>query len=433
MTVPRRVCPAVLLTLALTLGCSQAPGTRSIDAPTAGPEVTSDGAWCWFADPRAVSFAGVHERTYTGWVDSSGGVWVASIDHETGEVDSTLIKGFSRPDDHANPAVVVRPTGHLAVFLSDHGGGGIQYLASLRPEDVSAWSPPRILRPGTGPISHGFTYPNPILLSSEEGRTYLFYRGRIMRPAFIRSEPTGAWSREYLLVDGDVEDSYLKCASDGESEIHLAFTDGHPRGRPNNSIYYARYSEETFVRADGGRICDISELPFRSAEADVVYDAGEEGARAWVWDIAVGPDGYPVIVFAVFPRESDHRYRYARWDGSSWQSHEIVSAGGWFPDTPMGEEEKEVYYSAGIALDHDDPSVVYLSRRVRGIFEVERWVTRDGGDSWRSSPVTQNSTLDNVRPVVPRSRRPDGVQLLWMAGPYVSYTDFGTSIHMLRH
>src|ERR1700712_1889898 len=35
------------------------------------------GAWCWFADPRAVELAG---RTYVGWLDEHGNVLVATYD-----------------------------------------------------------------------------------------------------------------------------------------------------------------------------------------------------------------------------------------------------------------------------------------------------------------------------------------------------------------
>lgn len=424
----------VLAALVSVPGCG-AGHRMDVDSRGGGgapEEVTPDGAWCWFADPRAVSFEGERSRTYTGWTDSTGRVWAASIDHATGRVESTFVRGYGGADDHANPAVIVRPTGHVSLFYSAHGGREIEYVVSLRPEDVGGWSAPRSLAPGDGQSAHGFTYPNPVLLPGEDDRLYLFYRNRWMKPAFVRTEPTGAWSGEHVLVEGDVDDAYLKCAGDGESVIHLAFTDGHPRGRPHNSLRYAAYSGDAFRRADGTPICELAELPFRAEDADLVYDAVEGGARSWVWDVAVDPEGRPVIVYAVFPRKSDHRYRYARWDGTSWSDHEIVSAGGWFPDTPPGEEEKEFYYSAGATLDHDDPSVVYLSRRIRGAFEIERWETPDGGATWRTEAVTSESALDNVRPVVPRSRVPGGVHVLWMAGPYVSYTDFGTSIRMLR-
>ncbi len=68
---------------------------------------------------------------------------------------------------------------------------------------------------------------------------------------------------------------------------------------------------------------------------------------------------------------------YARWTGSEWSVHEITPAGGSIHDV-AGEEQ----YSAGITLDHEDPSIVQLSRPVAGMFEVETWRTPDGGETW---------------------------------------------------
>ena len=70
---------------------------------SAFPELTSDGAWCWFGDPRAVRFQGSRDRVYAGWVDSEGSIVVSSLDLESGErARHTVQPDFNR-DDHANP------------------------------------------------------------------------------------------------------------------------------------------------------------------------------------------------------------------------------------------------------------------------------------------------------------------------------------------
>lgn len=438
-TIGRVASQAVEIVIAIALttiaGCggsgARSGGELTSVAPGSSfPAVTPNGAWCWFADPRAITVEGEHRRTYTGWVDNQGAVSVASIDHESGDVRATAFEAFREQDDHASPAIMIRPDRHLLVFYSAHGGDELLYRVSLRPEDVTSWSEPGVVPLDEVPVGYGLTYPNPIVLSGEDDRIFLFYRGHDRRPRFVFTLEGGGWSDEHQLVRTERGDSYAKYASDGEKTIHIAFTYGHPQGRPSNSLYYARYRDGRFERADGSDICSIAELPFEPADADTAYDAVAGGARAWVWDVAADSDGHPAIVYAVFPRPSDHRYRYACWDGDSWIDHEIARAGPWFPDTPPGQEEKEVYYSGGAALDHGNPSVVYLSRSVRGVFEVERWVTPDRGKSWRSEAVTSGSSVGNVRPVVPRHHTPDGPGLLWMSGPYVSYTDYGTSIRM---
>jgi hypothetical protein len=43
-------------------------------------ELVADGAWCWFQDPRAVHYVGVHDRTYIGYVTSKGDIDIAAQD-----------------------------------------------------------------------------------------------------------------------------------------------------------------------------------------------------------------------------------------------------------------------------------------------------------------------------------------------------------------
>jgi hypothetical protein len=89
-----------------------------------------------------------------------------------------------------------------------------------------------------------------------------------------------------------------------------------------------------------------------------------------------------------------------------------------------------LYYSGGLALDHDDPSIVYLSRPVQGTFEIERWVTRDAGATWTSEPITSRSSANSVRPVVPRHHVQGGPSVVWMHGEYVDFRDYATSLRM---
>jgi len=389
-------------------------------------EISPSGAWCWFAAPRAVYHEGRYRRTYVGWVNASGDVVVAQYDHDTGAVTAAEVRDELQCDDHASPAILIRPDGRLVVFYSGHRGGWMFYRVSEHTEDVTSWGGQQIACDyTTDPF--GYTYPNPILLFGEGKRTYLFWRGRDYRPMFATSEDGVVWSEPVALIGGG-ERPYVKICSDGNETIHFAFTDGHPRDEPSNNIHYMCYRNGGLFKADGSRIGDMRTLPVTPSRSDLVYDAAAFGARAWVWDLALDSDGNPVIVYAVFPEETDHHYRYARWNGSVWEDHEIVAAGSWFPGVERGEEHFEPHYSGGLALDHAAPSVVYLSRPVRGVFEIERWSTPDGGGTWDSETVTSGSSRNNVRPCVPRGL-PAGLScVLWMHGDYGDYTDYHTAI-----
>lgn len=212
----------------------------------------------------------------------------------------------------------------------------------------------------------------------------------------------------------------MKYASDGEDTIHLAFTEGHPETHVNG-IAYAALRGGRFYAADGRQLGDLSK-PLRPEEADRVYEPATAG-NAWVHDLAVDAAGRPAIVYATLPSLTDHRYRYARWTGTAWRDAELTPAGPAFATGP-GEPE----YSGGIALDHDDPSTVFLSREVDGAHELERWRTPDGGETWSRAAVTVRSGQDNARPVVPRGRRGGEPEVVWMRGAYVDYTDYHTAV-----
>lgn len=391
--------------------------------------LTDDGAWCWFSDPRAVYYEGKYKRTYVGWVNKAGDIVIAQYDNKTKKVTTNTLKYALESDDHANPAILLRNDGRLIVFYSGHGSRDMFYRIMKNPEDISIWSDE--MKVGTNTEGkYGITYQNPYQLSKEENVIYLFWRGGNFKPSFSKSKDGINWSPAKTLIEGKGDRPYIKYDSDGIEKIHFAFTDGHPNNEEKNSIYYAYYCKGAFYKANGTKIKDIDALPINPREADVVYDANVSGARAWIWDIAIEPSGNPVIVYAVFPKETDHRYRYARWDGRKWNDFEITSAGRWFPQTPAGKEETETFYSGGIVLDHSNPSVVYLSRQINGIFEIEKWTTSDGGTKWISEKITNNSKKNNVRPLVPRGHKQKDAELIWMYGDYIHYTKYNTALKM---
>jgi hypothetical protein len=388
-----------------------------------------DGAWSWFSDPRAISVAGEHRRTYVAYVSSRGDISVTQYDHATGQITSKMVKEELQVDDNACPAILARPDHRLMLFYSGHRGRWLIYVLSASPEDVSSWGRPRAVGEHTSNFA-GYTYPGAALLAAEGDRRYVFWRGEDFLPAFSTSERGLEWSEPVTLLTGGHGEPYFKMADDGNATIHFAFTDGHPSHEPLNSVHYMCYRDGSFFRADGSLVGTLADLPLDLAHADLVYDAGATGARAWLWDVAADSLGHPVIAYAAFPGEGDHRYRYARWDGATWLDSEMAPGGSWFPSVEVDRGHFDPYYSGGMALDHNDPSVVYLSRPVDDVFEIERWTTSDGGRSWSAKAVTSGSEHNNVRPVVPRDHLPDGPELVWMNGPYVDYEDFSTCLRV---
>ena len=407
---------------------------RDFSSDGAWRDFSSDGAWCWFGDPRAVRHNG---RTYAGWVTGHGDIEVGVLDADHGDVRRFVLHEKFQRDDHDVPSLFFLPDGRLMVFYSGHGGAEMFARVCDRPEELSGWSEERALEiqavPRTG---RSVTYPNPVLLSDEDNAVYLFWRGDNAKPNWARSRDSGAtWEHLGTVARrSDAEPGnrpYVKIASNGKDRIHMVFTSGHPRNEPHNSIFYCCYRNGAFYRADGTRIAAIGELPFEPSQADTVYDASATGARAWVWDIAFDEAGNPVIVYTRHPKETDHRYHYARWNGEAWEDTELCAAGQWFPETEFGRGEPEPHYSGGLVLDHANPSVVYLSRPVNGVFEIERWSTENGGGAWTSTPITRGSECNNVRPFVVRNHGGAAPRVLWMSNrSYIHYSKFDCALKM---
>lgn len=384
---------------------------------------TDDGAWCWFQDPRAVYIDCDRERTYAQWMTRGKELQAGAYDHASGEIEIYTLKKRWDRDDHNVGAFIVLPDNRLMAFYARHNRQGIYCRTTLRPEDISEWGE-EIAVSDTDRIS----YAHPVYLAGEQ-TFYVFWRGPSWKPTFATSTDGITWTDSKILIQESGREArdirpYTKITSDGRSSIHIAFTDGHPRDEPQNSVYYLRYEDGAFFKADGATVASMGAIPIPHSASDVVYDGTETNVRAWVWDIALDADGRPVIAYTRHPKESDHRYHYARWNGDAWTDTEICAGGGWFPQTPEGEEEREPHYSGGIALDHSDPATLYVSRETGGTFEIERWHTPDAGATWESTPITHGSDRLNVRPVVPRG----GSGVLWMSGEYQHYTRYHTGI-----
>jgi len=419
MRTPKQIAVTTAAALAAAVGLG-APAPPAGGARGDGP--IGAGAWSWFGDPRAVYYEGAHRRTYVGWISTHGNVRVASIDGDTGRIHTVTLKHGLGVDDHNDPSLLMLPGGRLEVFYSPHSGRflppkGIPkrmyYRVMHRPEDVTSFGSTHVLHTNT-PGRLGWTYPNPVYLSREH-RTWLFWRGGNWMPSFSTRRDGSSWTDARTLIrTRRGRRPYVKVASDGRRTIDIAFSEDNP-DHIRTGIYYFRYRAGHYEHADGRRI--PGGHPLDEFDADRVRPEKPGRASAWVHDVASDSQGKPAIVYVTYPSVHDLRYRYARWDGHRWLDHEIVAAG-----KPLNGP-----YAGGISLDHENPSIVYLSRRIHGVFEVEQWITVDDGRHWAHRAVTRHSSENNVRPVTPRGET-GHYTVLWMHGRYRRYTEYVTTI-----
>lgn len=393
-------------------------------------QYSPDGAWCWFGDPRAVYHEGAY---YVGWISQNGSIVVSRWESDSRSIRAVTLHVKYQKDDHDNPSLYFRRDGKLLVFYSKHGGPEMNARLCDKPETLEGWGPEQTLPIRLKRDRWGITYPNPIRLSAEDNKLFLFWRGAEWKPNWAVSLDDGdTWEPKGIVLkrrtNSDANRPYVKVFGNGVDTIHMIFTDGHPRNEPANSVYYAKYRDGAWRRADDTVIATLDAMPFDPDKADEIFDGGAMGARGWVWEIALDAAGRPVVVYAACPTEERHTYRYARWNGSEWFETELTEAGPWFPMTPPGKREREPHYSGGVALDPVDPSIVYLSRKVGEQFEIECWRSDDGGKTWDRSGITSGSDTRNVRPFVARNHPAGESGLFWMRGDYIHYTNYQTGI-----
>ena len=381
------------------------------------------GAWSYFGDPRAISHDG---HTFTGWISTTGNVWVAHLRPNGSFTKKVIYKGLG-VDDHNNPSLVFRPDGRIAVFFSPHSGrvlpppslrpSRMRYRISKHPFSIDGFSPVRLVKTNV-PGGLGYTYPNPM---QQRGKLWLFWRGGGWNPTFSYTRNGKDWvpARE-LLVSHTEERPYAKYVGDGKTNIHGIFTEGHAN-HFHNSLYYLRYENNDFFGLSGHKIGSLRNVPFPIGKLERIYKFTKAKGSAWPHDIALTSRGRPRIVYT---RRVGHRdtFFYAYHNGERWISRKIVEAGPGFPS----------FTSGGATLDHEDPRVVYLSRRTGAFHQVEAWFTPDDGRTWRHTRLTAEPGHYCIRPVTPRALR--GASLvLFSRGDRstVGFTDFRTRIHAL--
>jgi hypothetical protein len=402
--------------------------------------LTNDASWSWFEGPRALLDAcelQVGSTASGATADGSGrtgDVDVTTLDLTTGttRVD-TLAEGLE-PDDHNSPALLELEGGRQLAMFTRHRRDG-QLRRAGRAPGVWHWRTHPALVSPVGRL----TYSNLSFLADEGvgGTLYDVTRGELT-PTVLRSTDRGAtWQWVGPLVQNAGQRPYVRYADDGVGRIEVATTDGHPKEVLDGSRLYHGYVEGGVLHAsDGTSVGPLGSGPHPS-ELSLVH-AGDAEHRPWVQDVEQSAEG-PVIGYSVRDLsaglDADRRltYWYGRWTGSSWLTHLVGWAGS-------NLDDDEHHYVGGLVLDPANPSRMVLSTEVHPDtgeplvstadgqvhHELFEGTTPDGGMSWTFTAITEDSTVDNIRPEV--TDHVAGRQaLVWMAGRYDGWLDHATA------
>lgn len=397
----------------------------ALTASAADPIIlfNDDGAWNWFQDERAIIDAG---KLYIGSVasgatdpDRRGAVELTTFDLSTATATreplhqpATAAERTLWYNDHSAPALIARPDHQILAVYTTHGRDSRLYYR-VPPRDE------QVLR-----THHGSRLCFPSLCFAGPS-LYAFFRGldNKLMPSWTASPDNGdSWQPPAILLQTPGPKPrvpYAKYAS-ANGVIHIVYTTGHHFDY-GNALYHATFKN--------GHL-----------STPTVIDQASQSAVFWLSDFHIDPTGAPVIAYTVqadSPRAEDHRYRYARQTTPAhWTTHEIAHAGSRIHTFADGDD------CTGLAaIDPQDPNTVVISTNVHPrtgaplISRVDRqrhWEifeghTRDHGANFTWTAITQDSTADNIRPIIPAGRSPK-LAVIWLRGAMRSYDDYNLEV-----
>jgi len=397
-----------------------------------GNVVTKDGAWCWFADPRALHYenaAGTINSTYIGYIDVHGNIKATQHNFLTGKNNEVLIRSYFQPDDHDNPSFLVLPDERIMIFYSRHTDEPcFYYRVSKKPGDITSLGAELKIV-----TADNTTYPSPFILSDDPTHIYLCWRGINWHPTICKLSIPDAndnvsitWG-PYQMVQSTGARPYCKYKSNGKDKVYLTYTTGHPDNEYPNYVYFNYIDINTLQLKDitgtvlstiANGVHNVNKTTYPSSYPNAVVDMPTD-QRDWVWQTTLDKDGLPVIAMVqISNAKTVHNYYYAKWTGSSWRKTFLANGGGQFHQTPG----VEMCYSGGMAIDDTNPNIVYCSVPVAGtsgtIYEIMKYTIGTDGAITSTEQITTNSTQNNERPFIIANSGTSPLRLTWMNGNY---------------
>lgn len=396
--------------------------------------ITEEGAWCWFADPRAMHYTsadGTVNNSYIGYIDVHGAIKATQVDFNSGKSEEVLVRSNYQPDDHDNPTFLTLPDDRIMIFYSRHTDEpAFYYRISTKPGDITSLGEEKRLA-----VSANTTYPSPFIMSDDPDHIYLCWRGIGWHPTIARLTMPDSnddvkfdWG-PYQMVQSTGARPYAKYQSNGKDKIYVAYTTGHPDNEYPNWLYFnvininggnpqlADLNGNVLSTIASGKFNVNKTSSYKSSYPATIVDAPTT-YRDWVWQIALDKDENPVIAFTRITQDKNsHEYLGARWTGSTWTITDLANGGGRFHSS-----NTEYCYSGGMAIDPDNVNDYYLSIPTEGangkIYELWKYTINDDGTVTDKEQLTSDSEKNNVRPFILPGSKDTPLRLAWMYGDY---------------
>jgi autotransporter-associated beta strand protein len=456
---------------AIVLVAAAPPFARAAD-DVAGHfvDLKPNGGWSWFQDPRVIAdnnqliFGSVAGTTNA--FANAGDVQVTSynLSNATTAV-STLAPAF-QSDDHDVPALLTLPDGRYMAIYEKHGSDNLaRWRISTNPGSTAAWGAEQTGVANPLNDGNGNTYANPFYLSVSN-QVYSFSRSVGYDTNYSvftgvnttnDSSPTYNYGGHFLVwnnpnngVNGATGGNgrpYVKYASNGVDTIWFTNTEDSPDSYWN-SIYggYIKFNAAgagTVYKSDGTVVGPLSTTSgttqsYSPQAFTKIFDGttnNGNNAASWTNSMQLDSAGNPYAVFSIRVNDpsdafqaNDLRYYYTHFNGSSWQTHFLAYAG-----SPLYSGQNN--YAGLATVDPTNPNVVFISTNYTpdsdmalAHYEIYEGITSDGGNTWTWTAITSNSTVDNIRPIIPQWSGTGTRPLVWLRGTYTSYTNYNLDV-----
>jgi len=426
-------------------------------------QFNDNGNWTWYSDERSVidiARGNLVVGSDACGIGMGGSVRAGDVEvviHNLatgGRRRYTLKDGASDPgafyaDDHNTPGLLVRPDGKYLAWYCGHNTERTNYWRNF---DGTNWTAEQRFDWNTLPGGTDFnaTYSNPHYLSAEN-RVYNFVRENDHgSPNILGSTDNGdSWSFGGQLISSLTNinvgyvSGYFRDCDNGVDRIDFIGTETHPRDS-STSMWHGYVSNSQSFKSDGTlvdmNIFDQS-APVITQFTEIftngtVWPPGQTNYRCWNDDVQSYPDGTVQAIIAARINDDtqgndgninpDHAFFLCRYDGTNWNDTYLCRAGA-----KLYSSEAD-YVGLG-CLSPNDPNTIFISTKYdpravqSGVTDTnqpysssrEIWqgVTTNHGASFTWTPITQNSTRDNLRPIVP-AWDANNLALVWFRATY---------------
>ncbi len=375
--------------------------------------VEKEGAWCWFADPRAISYKG---KTFVGSIDVHGNIKAAMI--EDGVKTSVLVRSNFQPDDHDNPTFLVLPDERIMIIYSRHTDEAcFYYRISKHPCDITELGEEKKIE-----TEHNTTYPSLFIMENDREHIYLCYRGVSWHPTCAcltmpdENDNVRFVTEPFEIVKSTIQGEgcrpYAKYVSDKKGRIHIIYSATHPDNMCPVCVYYSCLDVRDYTLYDiEGNVLKsrVDEEPFvvSGYETDprFVVDPYTTSERGWVWDAALTGGAFSAATVRIAEDKQSQKYYYTYYENGEWKKVFLANA------RKFHKSDIEYCYGGGMSLDREEKGVIYASAPSGASFEIQKYTVKDAGVVCEK--VTENSPVNNVRPY-----KVEGGELFWMSGDY---------------